>query len=109
MERGQTRVFETQLCEWETRPDNVRCMGHGRVKIMLAWVKNTDRVFWSEPGCNSFVCVRDFEGNYVTRQGDSCFLVSVNGIGELRWDVRPSHPTAEEMAAVRYFMLTPKS
>ena len=66
-----------------------------------------DTVYWSER-TNSYVCVADTHGPWVTSDGKPCALLSINGIGEIRWSV-PAKPFDEEqIAAVKHFGLKPK-
>ena len=82
----------------------------GRVELKLYFVGNTDQVFWSKSG-NSYVIVADPDGPWILN-GCPCFLLSINGSGEVRWSVlRKSDSvydvtTGEDMDAARYFNLT---
>lgn len=102
--------------------------GHG-VDIKLRTAPNNDWgyqdppaniVYWSpqkwrdengrrEPagGFNSFVCVEDEKyGQWLTEEGVKVALISINGIGEIRWKVDSWSPHYAEGADV-HFKLTP--
>jgi hypothetical protein len=65
----------------------------------------TDSIFWSETG-NSFVLVADLAGPWVAPCGEVVGLFSINGIGEIRWEVcNVTRKTAEEQAAITHFKL----
>lgn len=58
-----------------------------RVCRQLAHDGNTSSVFWSSEG-NSFVMVPRAEGRFVHKDTDErCDLLSINGIGEVRWPI----------------------
>ena len=77
--------------------------GHG-VSIGLKHSENTDQVFWVNG--NSYVIVRSDKGEWSTRAGCvTCCLLSINGIGEIRWAVSPRYPEKGEMQAAVYFDL----
>lgn len=64
---------------------------HG-VDIALKNSRSTEQVFWSDNG-NSFVIVDDADGDWqkmVDGEPVPCFLFSINGIGEIRWEVSPA-------------------
>jgi hypothetical protein len=89
--------------------------GHG-VTTQLTTTRNTPGVFWSRRH-NSFVIVRDEQGPW--RLGtERVALLSINGIGQVRWAVRPPAPGAvvaddtygdaqEDRDAAAYFTLEP--
>jgi hypothetical protein len=73
-----------------------RLFGPGEPK--LTSYHTTLDVFWSPRwrapdssyggGCNSYV-LRAAPYGFVTGDGRKCSIVSINGIGEARWEVRP--------------------
>ncbi len=68
-----------------------------------------DTVYWSprKPtggGYNSFVVVADERGPFVTSDGARVALISINGIGEIRWSVDRSGSWAE--GSIEHFALT---
>lgn len=83
-----------------------------------------DTVFWSpqrwreevrdgrtyqEPagGFNSFVCVDDPErGYWRTAEGQRVALVSINGIGEIRWRIDAEYMLRDAEGSVEHFGLT---
>lgn len=67
--------------------------GHG-IDRKLPVMRTTPAVFWSERG-NSYVVVYK-EGNYR--------IISINGIGEIRWTVEEWNRDAESVAAIQYFL-----
>ena len=71
-----------------------------------------DTVFWSKPdpstgrgGCNSFVCVEDPRGFWLTEDGQRVNLISINGIGEIRWTIDGSHMVHWAEGSVEHFKL----
>lgn len=110
------------------RPKIQKYGGHG-VDIKLKAAPNNnwayqdpgpDTVYWSpqrwrdedgrrEPagGFNSFVCVEDPQyGQWLTEDGTNVALVSINGIGEIRWRVDAHSPHYGE-GAHEHFNLKP--
>lgn len=88
--------------------------GHG-VQITLNYFLNTNRVFWSSRG-NSFVMVgveKPEHYSFITPTGLHVKLLSINGIGEIRWtcdprDLKYTGGDADEThEAVEYFKLKP--
>ena len=80
--------------------------GYG-VDLKLSHAGNTDRVFWYEG--NSYVfCPDENYGTHVTEDGRQVAIISVNGIGEIRWKATGFLDAAEEFAA-GYFNLTQMS
>ncbi len=70
---------------------------------------NRDGTKRTEPagGFNSFVCVPDEQyGSWLTEDGVKVSLISINGIGEIRWRVESYSPHYGE-GAVEHFNLTP--
>jgi len=84
----------------------------------------TNTVFWSEQrwrpsdrpgypdepagGYNSFVCVADPErGYWKTADGQRVTLVSINGIGEIRWRIDGSHMEHYAEGSIEHFGLVP--
>lgn len=66
---------------------------------------NHPDVFWSEQG-NSYVVVQNENAGWETPQGYRCELLSINGMGELRWNVTsPNGNTAGDLEAAKYFGL----
>ena len=72
--------------------------GHG-VDVKLHSIANSKDIFWSQPNCNSFVRVAVpatadewSQQQYTHRNefGEAYYIVSVNGIGEVRWYVDAS-------------------
>jgi hypothetical protein len=76
-----------------------------------------DTVYWSpqrwrdengrlEPagGFNSFCLVENPDGRWVARSGERVSLLSINGIGEIRWSVEPGSEHYGE-GAVEHFGL----
>ena len=61
-------------------------LGNHGVDIALHHMTSNDTVFWSTRK-NSFVLVEDDRGDFVV-QGKRCTIYSINGRGEIRWDVR---------------------
>lgn len=55
-------------------------------------------------GFNSFCLLADPNGRWVARSGERVSLVSINGIGEIRWSVDPNSPHYGE-GAVDHFGL----
>lgn len=80
--------------------------GHG-VAIALHHSQNTEQVCWVNG--NSYVVVRrnDCRHYWVMADGACVDLLSINGIGEVRWDVNPRFANAEEKQAADYFGLVP--
>lgn len=71
----------------------------GRVDVRLDSMRTTKDVFWSPTwegsggargGCNSFVMVETEYGSFLSKDGKTCALMSINGIGEVRWDINKS-------------------
>lgn len=67
--------------------------GHGVLRQLRSTQSNAG-VWWSER-FNSYVACRRADGSFV--------VVSINGIGEIRWTVEPWNRDAESLAAVAYF------
>ena len=72
-----------------------------------------DQVYWSPRGIvdgrggfNSFVLVEDERGVWRAPNGERVALLSINGIGEVRWDVT-CHGIHYGEGAVAHFGLTP--
>lgn len=78
-----------------------------RVDIALHSQYDPPNVFWSDPGFNSYVLVRRDDGVWLTPDGQSCDLVSVNGRGEVRWMVDSTYAGMGE-GSVDHFKLTRK-
>lgn len=73
------------------------------------WRKSTREGYPDEPagGFNSFVCVADEQyGSWLTEDGTKVSLISINGIGEIRWRVESYSPHYGE-GADKHFNLTP--
>lgn len=71
--------------------------------------KDRDGRVRTEPagGFNSFVIVKDEKyGQWLTKDGVKVSLVSINGIGEIRWKVDSYSPHYAE-GADKHFELTP--
>lgn len=86
--------------------------GHG-VQIGLQHANNTAQVFWSQQ-YNSFVITPDPKGQWLTPDDEQVSLLSINGIGEIRWPVmhygsgmKYFREGSEELAAIDYFHLKP--
>lgn len=85
----------------------------GRVSIKLNSMDNTPQVYWTSTK-NSFVCAEVKDGAWLFHDGTPVDLYSVNGIGEIRWPVKPSNLEGniysggddEEMEVVKHFGLT---
>lgn len=89
------------------------------IALLSASDPGPDTVFWSKRsykpdgevdrhGHNSFVIVADVRGGWLTKDGVEVALLSVNGIGEIRWSVSSreyDHCNAE--GAIEHFGLTP--
>lgn len=84
------------------------------VNIKLTEVRTTEKVFWSERS-NSYVLAEP-EGRadgwgseqvWLTPDGRKCWLLSINGIGEVRWSVLSSGRIwdDEQKAAIKHFKL----
>ena len=61
---------------------------HG-VDVGLTSMRTTPDIFWSDRG-NSFVTVRpepDMRGEWIQPDGSRVDLLSINGMGEVRWQV----------------------
>lgn len=54
-------------------------------------------VYWDEKG-NSYILVKDPVGDYRTPEGEQVSMVSINGIGEVRWYEYKGRP-AQKMIA----------
>jgi len=91
--------------------------GNHGVNIRLHSMKNTDQVFWSGMN-NSFVMVHTSEFNDGKRSASwlhpflgNVALFSINGIGEIRWDVHPMRrkdsQALEDREAIDHFGLIP--
>jgi len=95
--------------------------GH-RVDVRLHSTRDPEGVFWSDRS-NSYVVATTPRGEY-TLKGKPVALYSVNGIGEIRWDVprwaldhalkmekdgklTPDSDAYEQLQAARYYGLTP--
>lgn len=70
----------------------------GRADVELHSMTTTKDVFWSprwasegggRGGCNSYILMESPYGEFI-HLGIQCSLVSVNGIGEIRWSVSPN-------------------
>lgn len=59
--------------------------------IKLQMIANTPQVFWTKL-CNSYVVTRS-----IARPG-TLLLVSINGMGEIRWDKEISDDSIERMS-----------
>ena len=70
-------------------------LGEYGVKRQLQVMRNGPAVFWSQPRCNSYVAV---ELNGKLR------IVSINGIGEIRWYVEDWNTDSESNEARDYFL-----
>ena len=90
--------------------------GHG-VDIKLQHPYNTKNVFWSRQG-NSYVMVEadaPSDRTFRTPDGRHVKLLSINGIGEIRWAAEPAdlryigglHKETED--ATEYFELEPSN
>lgn len=88
-----------------------------RVDIRLQHSRNTETTFWS-PQYNSYVLrevkEEDINPGYLNPgaiwklpDGRRVFLLSINGIGEVRWSVPHSGSADGDLDAARYFNLTP--
>jgi len=94
-----------------------------RVDVQLYSMRTTENVYWSYRS-NSFVLVASEHGQFEFN-GQRVNLYCINGIGEIRWDVRPSDvqralayvaegkldsswDCAESLAAARHFGLAPE-
>lgn len=90
--------------------------------VRLHSMTSTNFVWWSHR-CNSYVLCEGSERSHFTLDGRKVNLYSVNGIGEVRWDVMahsiesglrleaqgkldPSYDSAEQLEAARYFGLS---
>lgn len=71
--------------------------GHG-VDIRLTSMRSNQFVFWSARG-NSYVVVRDGAVN----EPEKFRILSINGIGEIRWTVEDWNRDAESEEARAYF------
>jgi len=80
------------MMKLRARRETVQRGGYG-VQIALRHMRNDAKVFWSEQS-NSYVVVDD---------GDQLTLLSINGIGEIRWRVLDTDRNAESNAAREYF------
>jgi hypothetical protein len=92
--------------------------GHG-VDTKLAHMRTTPDVYWSPPrehpgggrgGGNSYVLAEPSSLRPAwLSEGRPCALYSINGIGEIRWDIPPSQVSFVDDAfgAVAHFRLTP--
>lgn len=101
------------------KPRVLKRGGRGvEVSIISARTPGPDTVFWSERvekdgevvrhGGNSFVVVASDTGDWRTRDGERVALLSVNGIGEIRWSVSAQqydHRNAE--GSIEHFELEP--
>lgn len=67
--------------------------GYG-VNRQLRSMQSNAGVWWSPKGNSYVACKRD-DGTFA--------VVSINGIGEIRWTVEPWNRDAESLAAVAYF------
>ena len=86
-------------------------------EVALTSFRNTERVYWSPKnpeggGFNSYVLQRSPRGGWMHR-GEQVKLFSVNGMGEVRWEVHPRNYTYGGSGnsfggegAVEYFGLT---
>lgn len=105
-------VYEGQAkidLEDAMRPVPVHLYRYGGfgVDVKLASRNDPADVYWSE-GYNSFVLVHphiEDSGNWFTPDGQRCDLVSINGIGEIRWVVT-GHSRDE--GAIEHFKLRKK-
>jgi hypothetical protein len=80
-------------------------LGGRGVKLALTDTRDTEQVFWS-PQHNSYVVSHDPQG-WWTKDGVPCSLFSVNGIGEIRWNVLSREgATNGDTDAIDYFGLT---
>lgn len=78
--------------------------GGNGVDIRLTSVANTSQVFWSHKH-NSYVIVEDEKGEW-SYYGKRVALLSINGIGEIRWRVTEMKGSTEgDTDAVHWFNL----
>lgn len=77
-----------------------------------------DTVFWSKQryhddgspagGFNSFVCVADEKGEWLTEDGQKVALLSINGIGEIRWRISTAaYDLRNAEGSIEHFNLKP--
>lgn len=74
-----------------------------------------ETVFWSPPryhedgspggGFNSFVLVDDPNGYFLTEAGERVALVSINGIGEIRWKIDAPYMIRDAEGSIEHFGL----
>lgn len=69
-------------------------LGDYGVKRKLAAMKSDSAIFWSARG-NSYV---------VTNTDPEPTILSINGIGEIRWKIEPWNRDAESLEARGYFL-----
>jgi hypothetical protein len=92
-------------------------MGGYGVDVKLTEIRTTVDIFWSTPGCNSYVLADSPPrfGPYLRLHGRPVALFSINGIGELRWSVeawyihsvmRHDRADDEQLQAFNHFGLT---
>lgn len=82
--------------------------GHG-VDIKLDnFGSHEGRVFWKLPEHNSYVMVPDPRGGFKTPDGTTVSILSINGIGEIRWSVQDWGPSDREAAVVAAFEVVSK-
>lgn len=101
------------------RPNVLKYGGRG-IDVGLRSVRDPgpDTVFWSPQryhpdgspagGFNSFVCVEDPKGDWLTEDGKRVSLVSINGIGEVRWRIsNHSYDRRNAEGSIEHFGLKP--
>jgi len=94
-----------------TNREAVEYGGHG-VNIGLLTDRNTPKVWWSKD-YNSYVVALDGRGEWMMENGTRVNLLSINGIGEIRWGVAHwgmgmnRRFNDEERGAIEYFGLQP--
>lgn len=78
------------------------------VKLVSRYDPGPEDVFWSKQG-SSYVLVEPSQrgGTWIHPVHGEVNLVSINGMGEIRWDVMP-WSYGEDLEAVEYFGLTLK-
>jgi len=77
---SETTMTETTTWTLRAGRELTERGGYG-VKRQLRTMQNSAGVFWSQPHANSYVCVLHADGYRV---------LSINGIGEVRWEVNPA-------------------
>lgn len=80
----------------------------GKVEIALTGMhSHGGRVWWSSR-CNSYVMVANQDkGAFICPNGGRVDILSINGIGEIRWAVNPSFPDKEQAEAMTMFDCEP--